>query len=878
MSETATAAVAGDGGRRRPAAAGRPARGWQRWRAVWLDRLAQDVRYGLRQLRQGRGFTVVAIVTLALGIGANTAIFTLVDAVMLRSLPVADPGSLYSLGDARNCCVLNGVTEDITELSLPLFEVLRAQTPEFVETAAFAASRPTVSVRRAGSPAAADPGLVELVSDNYFHLFGLRAAAGRLLTPADDRRNAAPVAVISYHAWHDRFGLDPAIVGTTLVFGKVPLTVVGVAPPGFFGETLRVDPPDFWLPLALEPLLQEGSSIWSQPDTAWLYAIGRLRPGAHPAAVEAHLATEIHQWLSGQPWLTPRDVRRLPRAHFHLTPAGGGLKRGVEDYRDGLRLLMVVSSLLLVIACANIANLLLARGMAARLQTAVRMALGAARWRLIRQSVTEGVLLATLGGIAGLGVAYAGTRAILALAFRGANFVPIDPNPSLPVLAFTAGLCLLTGVLFSLAPALIASRTHPAEPLRGAGRSTRAREALPQRSLVVLQAALSLVLLAGAGLLSESLRRLEDQRFGFQTEGRVIAIVDLALAGETPERLAALYGEMLRRLDDIPGVASASLALYSPMSGDNWSLSTSVDGRPIEDGRSPSMVRVSSAYFETIGSRVLRGRGFTAADTPAAHRVTVVNETFARKYFPREEALGRHLGFGTPGHGMDYEIVGVVEDAKYEDARGPAYATLFIPLLQDVVYADALETGTQTRANHVSSIQLHVTGRPRELRAAVRRTLADLDPSSTVIDMTTFDEQVKRNFNSERLIARLTTLYGALALVLACTGLYGVASYTVVRRTREMGLRMALGAGRGGVILLVLRGAMLPIALGLALGVPAALAAGRGLASQLFGVSAFDPAILVGAALAMVVCALFAAFLPARRAASVEPMVSLRMD
>jgi predicted permease len=847
-------------------------------RVAWIDTWLQDLRYGMRQLGKSPGFTAAAVLTLALGIGANTAIFTLVHAVLLRALPVAEPGRLYSLGDDRNCCVLSGVQDDFTEYSYALYQQLRGQTPEFTELAGFQAHPMTLSVRRAGSPAAAEPGLGELVSTNYFTMFGVAAFAGRTFTPADDRPESSPVAVISYHAWQDRYGLDPTVLGATLTLAGLPVTVVGVAPPGFFGDTLGPDPPDFWLPLASEPLLHRGASLLRRDDTFWLYVIGRLRPGAQPAAVQSHVTVEIRQWLSSQPWLTAQGRQDMAKLHMALTPAAGGVAHLAGEYAAGLRLLMAVSALLLLIACANIANLLLARGMAGRLQTAVRMALGAGRARLVRQTLTEGILLAALGGVAGLGVAFAGTRALLSLAFRGARFVPIDTNPSLPVLAFTAAVCLLTGIVFSVVPAAIASRSDPAEPLRGASRVTRDRQALPQKSLVVLQAALSLVLLAGAGLLTQSLRHLEGQRFGFDPRGRMIAQVDLALAGTAPARLGILYREIERRLTQIPGVVSVSLALYSPMDGDNWSFPVSIEGRPVEHGNSPSLDRVSAHYFETIGTRLLRGRTLGEQDTPAARRAAVVNQAFARKYFPHQEPLGRRFGLGNVSHGQDYEIVGVVEDAKYQDAKVPAYATMFLPLLQDVVYADAQLASAQTRSNYVRGIQLRVAGRPRDLQSAVRRTLADLDPSATVIQLLSFDEQVKRNFNGERLIARLTALYGLLALALASTGLYGVASYTVVRRTREIGLRMALGADRGGVILMVLRGAMQPIALGLLIGVPVALAADRALASQLFGVRASDPAVLSAAVLVLAICALLAAFLPARRSASIDPMLALRSE
>jgi predicted permease len=864
----------------RSGAAKRLREGGRRRLAPWMDGLRQDLGHGARQLRRSPGFTLAAVVTLALGIGANTAIFSLIHAVMLRSLPVADPGRLYSLGDNQNCCVISGAQDDFTEYSYPQYLELRDHTPEISELAAFQPHPTTLSVRRAGSPAAAAPGLGELVSSNYFAMFGVGAFAGRTLTPADDRPDSPPVAVMSYHAWHDRYGLDPAVLGATFILAGQPVTVVGVAPPGFFGDTLRPDPPDFWLPLGAEPLLDSGAPLLRRTDTFWLYAIGRLRPGARPAAVQAHVTAQVRQWMSAQPWLTADDRRQIAKMRLVVTPAAGGVQHLADEYADGLRLLIVVSALLLLIACANIANLLLARGMAGRGQTAVRLALGAARARIVRQTVTEGLLLAACGGIAGLGVAFSGTRAILRLAFRGAGFVPIDPNPSLSVLAFTALVCVLTGTVFSVVPAVIASRTHPAEPLRGAGRDALAARGggLPQKALVALQAALSLVLLAGAGLLTSSLRHLEDQRLGFDTTGRMIAQVDLGLAGTAPARLDAMYREIERRLTRIPGVVSASLSLYNPMEGNNWSAPVSVDGRPVEYGNSPSFERVSPRYFETVGTRLLRGRTFDERDAPAASRVAVVNETFARKYLPGQDPLGRHLGLGEVGHGQDYEIVGVVEDAKYQDAKVPAYRTVFLPLLQDVAYANSHLASMQTRSNYIQGIQLRVAGPSGGLQAAVRRTLADLAPSSTVVRLLTFDEQVRRNFNGERLIARLTTLYGLLALVLACTGLYGVAAYAVARRTREIGLRMALGADRAGVVTMVLAGALRPIALGLAIGAPAALAAGRAMSSQLFGVRGSDPAILSAAVLALAVCALVAAWLPASRSAAIEPMAALRSE
>jgi len=485
----------------------------------FIESLVQDVRFAVRTLRKSPTFTAVVVVTLALGIGANTAIFTLIDAVMLRSLPVANPKQLYRLGDNNNCCVMIGTQNggSFVLYSYPLYEALRDHTPEFSELTAFEPWTSDLSVRRNGS--AAEPYRGEFVSANYFNTLGVRAFAGRLLAPSDDSASAPRVAVMNYHTWQERFGLDPSVIGSTLNINGVPCAIAGVAPPGFYGDTLRSDPPDFWLPLAADP------EKWRLPNAAveWLYLVGRLKPGFAPEPVQARLTVELQEWLSSHREVIPdRDLKDIPRQYIHLTPAAGGVEKLRTDYETGLHLLVTLSALLLLIACANIANLLLARGSANRSQMAVRLALGAPRHRLIRQMLTESVLLAVMGGGAGLYVAYAGTRTILLLAFRGASYVPIDARPSLPVLGFSIVLSLMTGIVFGILPAWTASQSDPLEALRGAGRSTGDRASVLQKSLVVAQVAFSIALLIAAGLVSQSLRNLEGQHFGFVTDGRLI--------------------------------------------------------------------------------------------------------------------------------------------------------------------------------------------------------------------------------------------------------------------------------------------------------------------------------------------------------------------
>jgi macrolide transport system ATP-binding/permease protein len=840
-----------------------------------MSTLMQDLRYALRRLRQSPGFAAVCVLTLALGIGANTAIFTLVDAIMLKSLPVENPRELYRLGNDRNCCVLGGFQDNWGIFSYPLYRQFRDHTPEFSEMAAFQGGLPSLSVRRNGASGPAEPYIGEFVSGNYFSTFGLGPFAGRVITPEDDKLNAPAVAVMSYRTWQQHFGLDPSVVGATFTINTVPYTVVGIAPPGFFGDQLRPDPPDFWLPLATEPALSGQNSLLNNPGLHWLYIIGRLKPGARPASVQSEVTVALQHWLSTQPDLTPHDRSELGKQHIVVEPGGGGVANLQQETAAGLRLLMTISGLVLLIACANIANLLLARGAATRFETAIRVALGAPRQRLIRQIITESVLLGILGGLAGLFVAFEGTRTLLLIAFRGAHYVPISPVPSLPVLGFAFLLAFVTGIVFGVAPAWITSYSDPADVLRGSGRSTRDRSSLPRKSLVVLQVALSAVLLIGAGLLSQTLRNLENQRFGFETQGRLIVRVNPALAGYKVERLYGLYQQLEQRLPQIPGVVSASYSIYSPMRGDNWGLGIHIEGHPPDERIGASFDRVGPHYFETIGTRLLRGRTIGDEDTPTSRHVAVINETFAHKFFPKEDPIGQHFGMGDASNSGDLEIVGIVEDAKYQNAREPAYPTFFMPFLQ---MAKDPKLSFMVGSHFMGDIELRVAGKPENLEYAVRRALADIDPNLTVLDIMSLTEQVDRNFNQDRLIARLTQLFGLLALVLACVGLYGVTAYSVARRTSEIGIRMALGADRKSVLELVLRGALLQLGLGLALGIPVALAGSRLLANQLYGIRSHDPVILGMAVVVLAACALLAAFVPARRAATIDPMQALRTE
>jgi predicted permease len=843
-----------------------------------------DVLVALRQFRKSPGFAITVVLTMALGIGANTAIFTLVHSILMRSLPVSDPKTLYRVGDQDDCCVNGGFMNDNGDFDLFSYELyrhLQEATPEFEQLAAMQAGGESLTVRRGSEQAKSQH--AQYVSGNFFTTFGIGAFAGRMLREADDTPGAAPVAVMSYQSWQSDYGSDPKILGETLYLQGQPATIVGIAPPGFFGDRITTRPPALWVPLAAEPVTQGKNSILHVPDSNWLYIVGRKKPEVSVEALQGKMSGSLRQWLTTQPgYARNGGAANIPKQHVVITSAGAGIQNLQQQTGKGLHLLMAISGLVLLVACANVANLLLARGATRKAETSVRMALGAARSRLIGQMLTESLLLGCIGGVAGLAVAYAGTRMILSLAFPDSPQLPISASPSLAVLAFTFLLSLVTGVVFGIVPAWITSHSDPAEALRGVNRSTRDRASLPQRTLIVLQAALSLVLLVGAGLLTKSLRNMEHQDFGLQTTNRYVLHLFPAGAGYTEEKLPALYQELERQLGALPGVQSVGLALYSTLEGNNWGEGVFVDGRPApgpNDNNGSSWDRVSPRFFETVGQPVIRGRGFTDQDTATTQKVAVVNQAFVKKFFPKEDPIGRHFGIFDQKYASEFEIVGIVSDAKYTSPRDVVRTMYFRPLTQEIAgLTDANMIMAEGRSMYINSVTLRFQSPPQNLDALVRRTLANINPNLTVIDLHSLDYQVADNFTQERLIARLTMLFGLLALILASVGLYGITSYQVARRTSEIGLRMALGADRGNVVRMVMRGAFWQAGLGLLIGIPIAILGARYMADQLYGVKAYDPLSLIIAVTVLLVSAAIAGFIPARRAANIEPMTALRTD
>lgn len=850
---------------------------------VSMDTMMQDLRYALRTLTHSAGFSAVVVLTLAFGIGANTAVFTLIHAVMLKQLPIANPHQLYRVGEGEFfCCEWGGLQDTWGTFDYQFYKHLRDTDPSFDQMAAFSGSTPSFNLRRAGLSSVAQSANGEYVSGNYFSTLGLQAAAGRLLGPADDRPDAPAAVVMGFRAWKQQYASDPSLIGSTLLINGLPVTLVGIAPQDFFGDRLSANPPELWLPLSLQPAFEgqgQKSLLYSSGD-AWLYVIGRLKPGLSPAAVQTRLTAELQQWLRAEHRDKGEDKDKIDKQHIRLTPGGAGISSFRDGSKSNLWLLSAASILVLLIACANLANLLLARGASRQQQTALRLALGAGRSRLIRAVLTESLLLSLTGGAVGLGVAYAASKAILVLAFRGATYVPISASPSLPILGFALCLSILTAIVFAVVPAWIGTRAYPSDGLRLGSRGATRHASRPQKVLIIVQAALSVVLLAVAGLVTQSLRNLEKTNLGFQPQGRLVATINFKAAGYTPERLPATYQQVQNRLEQIPGVRSASLSLNSPQNLCCISLNVSIGGHP--DNRLENIdvgfSRVSPHYFETIGTPLQRGRAFNQNDTQASPHVAVVDESFARTFFPGEDAIGKHFGSSLQGHGYDYEIVGIVKDTAYRNLGSVQRPMYFLPFSQTTSFGPSgyqrLEAGTL----YAYLIELSVTGAPESYEKAFRSALAEIDPNLSVINLKSYTEQVAIQFNQQRLLARLTGLFSLLALLLASLGLYGVTAYNVSRRTAEIGIRMALGANRSNVVSMVLRGALLQVAVGLVIGTLIAIVCGRYMAHQLYGVSRFDPWVLGGAILVLSACALIAGLVPARRAASIEPVEALRIE
>ena len=844
-----------------------------------LSNVAQDIRYGIRQLRRTPVFAIIAALTLALGIGANAAIFTLVNALMLKNLPVTDPKMLVRLGNRDDCCVGMGFRDsgEYSLFSTDSYEFLRKNMSEFEELAAMQAGfayRPVVA-RRDGSQDAPRSVMGEFVSGNYFRTFGLRTVFGRPLEDRDDVAGAPMTAVMSYQTWKTQFHADPTVVGSTFWVNTKSVTIVGIAPKGFFGDRLLSTPPEFYLPIETMTTIANVPYVHVS-EVQWLYLIGRLKPGVSRGEVQQKVSALLRQQLATTHRFSSQESQaRLKKAHVVLTAGGGGIQALQQEYDKHLELLMWASGLVLLIACANIANLLLVRGMSRKAEINVRTALGARRGRIVRQLLTESILLALVGGLVGLVVAYGGVRMLLVLTFPGATYVPIDASPSVEVLAFACGLSLITAILFGIAPAWIAAQTEPADALRGSMRSVAGGASLLQRSLVVAQAGLSLVLLVGAGLFAQSLSKLEHIDLKLDPTNRYIVHINPQTAGYSQRQVGDLYRIMEEQFHAIPGVEKVGISSYTPMEDNNNGWSVQVQGKP-DPHLSASFIKVNPVYFDSVGTRTVMGRGLTVRDTPASRTVAVVNQAFVRKLFqPGENPIGQHFGSGAKSTG-DWEIVGVVEDTAYQSATWKDHMMYFVPLLQRP--PSETEPIEQDESMYAGAIVL-TTKRPvPEMEELARKTLASINSNLSVVKFQSFEAQIADQFSEPRMLSRLMSLFGFLALLLATLGLYGVTAYTVARRTAEIGIRMALGAQRGGVTAMVMRSAILQAVVGLLIGVPVAMICVRYVESQLYEIKGVNLVIVAGAVAILITAAALAGLIPARRAASIDPARALRTE
>jgi predicted permease len=853
---------------------------------LWVEQLRQDLRYAIRQFRRSPGFTSTVILTIALGIGANTAIFTLIHSILLRSLPVADPNSLYRIGDAyTDCCLTSGLGNengDFDIFSWEGYRHLRGSTPEFDQLAAVQADQTLLSARLGADTAKSRS--AEYVSGNYFTTLGVPAYAGRVFTDSDDQAGAWPVVVLSYRAWRADYAADPRLIGSTIYLQSQPVTVVGVAAPGFFGDRITANPPAFWLPLSDEPLLSGANSVLHQPSACWLYLLGRLHPGVPITPLQERISANLRGWLLTQnDYLGHGFPAVIAKVHVALSRAGAGIQTLQHQTRKKLYLLQAISLLVLLVSCANVANLMLARGLRRTTETSVRMALGSARSRLLRHMLTESVLLACFGGLAGLALACAGTQAMLALSFPNGEQSAIHPTPSPAVLGFAFLLSLGTGVAFGVVPAWISSRADPAEALRGRVRSIGDRASLPQRSMIVVQVAFALGLLMCASLLTRSLANLEHQSFGLKTDNRFVLHLDPMSAGHlSAEKLAVLYNRLEFELKSISGMEAVGLAMYSPLEGYQWTDGVFLPGRPLpgpNDDNDTQLDRVSPHFLDAIGHPVIRGRGLLESDNAQSPMVAVVNEAFAKKFFPHENPVGKRFGIYEQEDVGAYEIVGVVANAKYADPALDASAMCFEPLAQwQHKLTEPIFVNLEAQTHHVGAVVMHYHGSGQSLEPAVRRILTQIDPNLAIVRLEPLDSQLADNFSQERLVARLTALFALLALLLTSIGLYGITAYQTAQRSREIGLRMAFGADRKAVVTMVMRGALMQFVIGSALGIPFSVLGARLMENQLYQVQSFDPQSLAVAILSLAAATAAAAFIPARRAASIDPMRGLRNE
>ncbi len=857
-----------------------------------VETTIQDLRYGFRMLRKNPGFTAVAVVTLALGIGANSAIFSVLDAVMLQTLPVRNPRQLLLVrwtakdwppivqdleGSNRKDPESGGWLSE--SVPYPMFEGLRSQSTTLSDVFAFSANINGFNVQFEGTPhsAASEP-----VSGNYFSGLGVQTVLGRPILPSDDVATAPPVAVVSYNFWKSKLGGDDSVVGKPIAINSLPFTIVGVAPPRFFGTQPGEDN-DLWVTLRMFPRLvraldfggppKPGSDAeaaaaahWENASTWWLVVMGRLKPGVSEVQARAEIDVIFNQSVDA---MITSDEQKENRPALNLAAGNKGLDQLRRRFSEPLFVLMGAVGLVLLIACANVAGLLLARATARQKEIAVRLSLGARRLRLIQQLLTESLLLAAIGGTLGLLLSLWMGKLLVALVASGRQSITLPLEVNGRMLIFTAGVAVLTGVLFGLAPAFSATRMSLTGVLKegGAGNRLGARRSRLSKALVAAQVALSLVLLVGAGLFLRTLQKLESVPLGFEREGLLLFSVAPGLNGYKGAVLAEYYRQVQERITAIPGVSAVTFSAHGPIGDGSSSSSIRIPG--VTTGKERFDLNrhlVGPAYFATLGIPTLTGRVLDERDNAAGPQVAVVNQTLARNAFGDDNPLGKILSFGNAAKPRDFQIIGVVGDAKYHDLREPAPPTAYFSHLQAIDSASFMTFQVRTRTE------------PESVVAAVRNEVAEVDANIPITKIDTLLQRIDKALLFERMFSRLTGSFALLALVLVCVGLYGTMSYFVARRTNEIGIRMALGAPAGGVFRMVLGEGLKLTSAGVVIGLAGAALGTRLISSALYEVPALDPLTFVVVAALLIAVGLIACYIPARRAMKVDPMVALRYE
>ena len=827
--------------------------------------LLNDVRYGIRMLAKNPGFTTVAVITLALGIGVNSAIFSLIDAILLKTLPVSHPEQLV---------LLRWESPQAKTDFLPYPTFAQVRDGSHVFSGMFAFLNVGIATAVDGTPGLA---VGQLVSGSFFSMLGVQAIAGRTFTSEEDRiPGGDPVAVISYRYWRRQFALDPAAVGKSITLNGRSFTIIGVAAPGFDGIAVG-DRREIWIPMMMQAQVMDGRSLLNDPKGWFFQIMARCKPGVslEQATASVNLAYQriAHQELGSR--ITPQVERELASEKLVLLPAGKGLSDLRERFTQPLLVLMALVGFVLLIACANVASLLLARGSARQKEIAVRAALGAGRVRLLRQLLTESLLLAALGGLVGLVCARFADDLLLALPLTNGRPLAITLRLDGTMLIFTACVALLAAVLFGCAPAWNAARIDLNAVLNANTRSVvtggeNQRSRWDLRKLVVVgEVALSLLLLAGAGMLVRSLLKLRDVNPGFNRDRVLLLGVDPTLVGYKGNRLLNLYKQLVDAAGTVPGVRSASLSAVPPMSYRQWRTGVFIQGHlpgTNEDTTAPWNL-ISPNFFRTLEIPLLQGRDFTPQDDPTAPKVAIINEAMARFYFGDDSAVGKRLSFISP-EGGEVEIVGVVGNAKYGSLREATPRMLYLPYLQPP--SGSLEFDI--------TMEVRTAGNPESLAGAVRQAIRGAERDLPILALTTLAEEVNNSLAQERLVAELSSFFGLLALILASVGLYGVVTYTVARRTGEIGIRMALGARRPQVLWMVLRESLELIAIGVVIGIPLVVAFARLISSQLYGITKGDPLTICAAVALQASIAAIASYIPARLATKVDPMVALRYE